>query len=204
MRIGVDLDDVVAECAVPYLRKFAEEFGVDLPPEPGWHTLAEITDVPPEDKDRFRIRTYDGTFFGDLEVYEDCPIVLERIVAAGHEVYFVTARHERRRVITETWLREKGLLEHAKAVHLRPTGDFDPGPRPKGRYDAEGSARYKVRLAQELELDAFCEDDRTISAALAEAGIRVFLFDHSWNRDVQHPCIERVSGWSDVAAKLGL
>ncbi len=203
MRIGVDLDDVVAECAMPYLRRFAEEFGVQLPPEPGWHTLQEIDDVPAEAKDRFRNQLYDSTFFGELEMYEDCPAVLERMVAAGHEVYFVTARAERRRVITETWLREKGILEHAKAVHLRPRGDFDPG-RPRGRYDAEGSARYKVRLAQELELEAFCEDDRTISVALAEAGIRVYLFDHTWNRDVAHHLVERVRGWSDVAERLGL
>ena len=136
-------------------------------------------------------------------MYEDCPIVLDRIVAAGHELYFITARAERRRVVTETWLREKGILEHAKAVHLRPTGDFDPH-RPRGRYDPDSSARYKVRLAQELELDAFCEDDRVISVALAEAGIRVFLFDHPWNRDIAHERIERVSGWSDVAEKLGV
>ena len=31
VRIGIDLDDVMAICAVPYLRKFAEEFGVQLP-----------------------------------------------------------------------------------------------------------------------------------------------------------------------------
>lgn len=203
MKLGIDLDDVIAECAVPYLRKFAEEFHVDLPPEPGWQTLEAITQVSDADKDRFRTRTYDGTFFGDLEVYADCPAVLERIVAAGHELYFVTARAERRRVITETWLREKGILDHAKAVHLRPQGDFSP-TRVRARYDAGGSARYKVRLAQELELDAFCEDDHVISVALGEAGIRVFLFDHPWNREVEHPCVERVTGWGDVAGKLGV
>src|SRR5262249_6386989 len=132
MRLGVDLDDVVAECAVPYLRKFAEEFGVDLPPEPGWHTLNDITDVSAEQKDTFSTRTYDGTFFGNLEIYQDCPAVLERLVQAGHELYFITARAERRRVVTETWLRDKGILEHAKAVHLRPLGDFDPS-RPPGQ-----------------------------------------------------------------------
>ena len=50
----------------------------------------------------------------------------------------------------------------------------------------------------------FCEDDRVISVALAEAGIRVLLFDHSWNRDVEHACIERVNGWGDVAERLGV
>jgi uncharacterized HAD superfamily protein len=136
-------------------------------------------------------------------MYQDCPAVLERIVAAGHEIYFVTARAERRRIVTETWLREKGILEHARAVHLRPQGDFDPA-RPRGRYDSDSSARYKVRLAQELELDAFCEDDRTISLALNDARIRVFLFDHPWNRDVEGECIERVDGWAELAEKLGV
>jgi hypothetical protein len=203
MKLGIDLDDVVAECAVPYLRKFAEEFGVELPPEPGWQTLNEIDGVSWEDKDRFRIKTYDGTFFADLDVYQECPAVLERLVAAGHEIYFVSARAERRRIVTETWLREKGILEHAKSVHLRPQGDFDPA-RPRGRYDADSSARYKVRLAEELELDGFCEDDRTISLALNDARIRVFLFDHPWNRDVEGECIDRVSGWTELAEKLGV
>jgi uncharacterized protein len=205
MKIGVDLDDVVAECAIPYLRKFAEEFRVQLPDEEiGWQTLDKL-DVPEAEKARFRVETYDGPFFGSLEPYADCPVVLERAANAGHELYFITARAEKRRVVTETWLREKGLLDYAKAVHLRPLGELeDDIVRRGGRYDPTKSARYKVRLAQELGLERFCEDDRMISRSLAEAGVRVFLFDHPWNRDVEHPNVERVSGWTDVAEKLGL
>ena len=33
MKLGIDLDDVTAVCAVPYVRKFAERFGVELPDE---------------------------------------------------------------------------------------------------------------------------------------------------------------------------
>ncbi len=203
MRIGVDLDDVIAVCAVPYLRKFAQEFKVDLPDETeiGWHLLQHM-DVTPEERDRFRVRIYDGTFFSELDIYQDCPAVLEQLVAAGHELYFVTARAERRRVITETWLREKGILDYAKAVHLRPMGEFRPNPR--GRYDAEGSAEYKTRLALEMRLDAFCEDDVVIARALAEAGIRVLLFDQPWNRELEHPLVTRVSGWTDAAKRLGV
>lgn len=212
-RIGIDLDDVMAICAVPYLRKFAEEFGVELPDEReiGWHLLSRMEKgdkvapgldrVTPEQRDRFRMRLYDGTFFSELDVYEDCPAVLEQLVAAGHELYFITARSQRRRMITETWLREKGLFDYAKAVHLKPLGDFRPD-YPRGRYDPQGSAQYKTRLAQELQLDVFCEDDELISRALAEAGVRVFLFDHPWNREVAHPNITRVNGWSEVADLL--
>jgi uncharacterized protein len=206
LKIGIDLDDVMAICAIAYLRKFAEEYRVELPDEReiGWHLLRDMDPyVSPEERDRFRIKIYDGTFFSELEVYEDCPAVLEQMVAAGHELYFITARAERRRYITETWLREKGILDHAKAVHLKPMGDFRP-EYPRGRYDATGSAEYKTRLAKELALDAFCEDDIVIGKTLSDAGIRVFLFDQPWNRELQGDRITRVHGWTELAQHLGL
>ena len=206
MRIGVDLDDVIAVCAVPYLRRFAQEYKVELPDETeiGWHLLREMDDrVSPAERDRFRIKLYDGTFFSELDIYEDCPVVLERLVQNGHEIFFITARAERRRMITETWLREKRILDYAKAVHLKPHGEFRPD-YPRGRYDAEGSAAYKVNLAQELGIDVFCEDDTLISQTLAEAGIRVLLFDHPWNRDVSHERITRVNGWAEAGGLLGV
>jgi len=207
VKIGIDLDDVMAICSVPYLRRFAQEFNVELPDESqiGWHLLSQkesgtgydavvpgLEHVTPEQRDQFRIRLYDSTFFAELEVYKDCPAVLERLVAAGHELYFITARAERRRYITETWLREKGIFDHAKAVH------------PRGRYDPAGSAEYKVRLAKELELDAFCEDDVVISQRLAQSGVRVFLFDQPWNREVKGDRITRVAGWTDLTQHLEL
>ena len=203
MKLGIDLDDVTAVCAVPYLRKFAEHFGVELPDEEqiGWHLLDDIA-VDPADRDRFRFALYDGPFFGDLDVYPECPAVLGRLAQAGHELYFITARGEKRRVITETWLQTKGLLQHAKGVHLKPRGDFVP-PTP-GRYDAKGSAIYKWRLACDLGLDAFCEDDETIARTLAEGDIKVFLFDRVWNRGLEHPNITRIKDWDELAAKVGV
>jgi len=215
VKIGIDLDDVMAICSVPYLRRFAEEFNVELPDESqiGWHLLSQkerghtpmpgLERVSLEQRDQFRIRLYDSTFFSELEVYKDCPAVLERLVAAGHELYFITARAERRRYITETWLREKGIFDHAKAVHLKPMGDFRP-EYPRGRYDPAGSAEYKSRLAAELELDAFCEDDVVIAQTLARSGVRVFLFDQPWNREVSGERITRVAGWTDLAQHLGV
>ena len=206
MRIGVDLDDVIAVCAVPYLRRFAQEYKVELPDdkEIGWHLLRDMDKhVSAEERDRFRIKLYDGTFFSQLEIYKESPAVLERLVQRGDEIFFITARAERRRVVTETWLREKRILDYAKAVHLKPYGEFRPD-QPRGRYDPEGSAAYKMRLALELGLDVFCEDDTIIAQTLADAGVRVLLFDHPWNRDVSHERITRVGGWPEVATLLGV
>lgn len=204
MRIGVDLDDVVAVCCVPYLKRFAAEYGVELPDEDelGWHVLDHYeSQVPARERDRFRRRTYDEGFFETLEPYADATEALERIVNAGHEIHFITARAERRRVVTEQWLRQKGLLNYARTVRLKPRGDFRPDA-PPGRYDPYSSADYKVRVAKELHLDRFCEDDVVIAEMLAKAGVPVWLFDRPWNRELAHPNIRRVNGWDEVTAAL--
>jgi uncharacterized HAD superfamily protein len=82
-------------------------------------------------------------------------------------------------------------------------GDFRP-EYPRGRYDPAGSAEYKARLAKELELDAFCEDDVVIAQTLAAAGVHVFLFDQPWNREVSGERITHVAGWTDLAQHLGV
>lgn len=198
LKIGIDVDDVVADCAAPYLRAFAEWFGIELGDAPlGWHLLDGFTGIPREEKEEFRLRLYGGAFFSQLDPYPDCGDALARIADAGHELHFITARSERRRSVTEEWLARHALLPFARGVHLRPTGDFVPRS-----YDASQSAEFKVAKALQLGLDAFCEDDPLISRRLADAGVRVFLFDRPWNGDLQHPRVARVRSWDEVVRAL--
>ena len=198
MRIGVDIDDVIAECAAPYLRAFAKEFGLDLGDAVlGWHLLDEFADIPKEKKDEFRVNLYDGKFFGELECYPDCANALPRLVAAGHEIHFISARSERRRRITVDWLEKKGLLEYAASVQLKPIGDFVPRA-----YDASGSGEYKAAVARRLALDYFCEDDPVVARRLAEEQVPVFLFDRPWNGELAHPLVRRVRDWDEVVREL--
>ncbi|TMD60607.1 MAG: hypothetical protein E6I87_05845 [Chloroflexi bacterium] len=198
MRIGVDIDDVIAECAAPYLRAFAKEFGVDLGDGTlGWPLLDSFTQIPKQKKDEFRMNLYDGTFFSELECYPGCTDALPRLVAAGHEVHFITARSERRRRITAEWLERKGLLRHAASLQLKPIGDFVPRS-----YDSSGSGEYKAAVARRLELDRFCEDDPIIARRLVDERVPVFLFDRPWNGDLAHPLVHRVRDWDEVVREL--
>ncbi len=46
-------------------------------------------------------------------------------------------------------------------------------------------------------------DDHPLHAlAYCELGIRVFLMDQPWNKDVDHPLLTRVSGWDDLLHML--
>jgi uncharacterized HAD superfamily protein len=202
VKIGIDVDDVVADCAAPYLRAFAKEFGLDLGDAVlGWQLLDEFADVPKARKDEFRVNLYGGAFFSELECYPDCADALARLNEAGHELHFITARSERRRRITEEWLEKHALLRYARAVHLRPSLDERGGPRPAS-YDAAASAAYKVHTARRLGLAAFCEDDPVVARSLGDAGIQVYLFDRVWNEDLRHPVVRRVHEWDEVVREL--
>lgn len=198
MRIGIDVDDVMAECAVPYARAFAKEFGVELGDGPlGWQTLDAYAHIPRERRDDFRQRIYGGTFFAELACYPDVGDAVGRLADNGHEIHFITARSERRRRITEEWLKRKSLFRYAKTVQLRPLGEYVPRS-----YDAYLSADYKVEIARRLRLDAFCEDDPVIAERLAGDGVRVFLFDRPWNGELAGDGIARVRDWSEVVREL--
>jgi uncharacterized HAD superfamily protein len=198
VRIGIDIDDVIAECAAPYLRAFAKEFGLDLgEAELGWHLLDEFADIPRAKKEEFRVNLYDGKFFGELECYPDCTEALPRLVAAGHELHFITARSERRRRITTEWLEKKDLLRYATSVQLKPLGDFVPRA-----YDASGSGEYKATVARRLSLERFCEDDPVVARRLVEENVPVFLFDRPWNAELAHALVRRVRDWDEVVREL--
>src|SRR5947207_15685827 len=102
----------MAICSVPYLRRFAQEFNVELPDESqiGWHLLSQkesgaaydtvvhgLERVTPEERDQFRIRLYESTFFAELVVYKECTVVIERLLAADHELYVLITLVGRRR-----------------------------------------------------------------------------------------------------------
>ena len=41
-----------------------------------------------------------------------------------------------------------------------------------------------------------------ITVLLAEAAVRVFMFDRPWNQDLAHPQVRRVRAWDEVVAAL--
>ena len=43
-----------------------------------------------------------------------------------------------------------------------------------------------------------------IAQTLSKAGVRVFLFDQPWNREVSGDRITHVAGWTDLALRLGV
>ncbi len=94
-----------------------------------------------------------------------------------HNLYFVTARHNKLEDITKNWLNENGF------------GDID--------VYLLGSD-YKVEKAKELECNIFIEDNPSNAMQLASEGMKVLLIDTNYNKHVEHENIVRVNNWIDI------
>ncbi len=95
----------------------------------------------------------------------------------NHNLYFVTARDEMLKDITQGWLNENdlGYID----VHLL-------------------GSDYKVNKAKELECNIFIEDNPSNAMQLAQEGLTVLLIDNNYNKDIDNKNIIRVSSWNDI------
>ena len=94
-----------------------------------------------------------------------------------HNIYYVTARDNSLRALTEEWFKYNDL--------------------PKGELYMLGS-HYKVDKAKELNCNIFLEDRYENAVELAGAGFKVYLLDCNYNIDKLLNGIQRVSNWEQV------
>lgn len=182
MKIGIDVDNVIAD-TVPVL-------------------LLEInryykTDLRAEDIHIYDIHTLLGLSRAEMKpfwikLYSERKILLCQVIPGAREgieelrkrykVYLVTSRFKEYEDDTKRWLKDMDIpydwLEHVEE-------------------------KKKHIFAKEKKISVFVEDDLEQAIYMAESGIKVFLFDRPWNRscDVQRRLI-RVKSWAEILEKL--
>ena len=121
MRLGIDLDGVVADFNAGWMRLHADEFGSELHPEmvTGWNGLHELAGFG--DMDAFW-QWAQGTdlrpsIFRHLELYPDAAETLAALDAAGHEIVIVTAKPRWAVPDTLRWIADHQLP--TSEIHIR-------------------------------------------------------------------------------------
>lgn len=104
---------------------------------------------------------------GDDPVLPEGRAVVDRLVAEGHEVVWLTGRPERCRTATLAWLRRHGLP--AGPLHMRADRDRRP---------ARGTKVAVLRqLARTRRVAVVVDDDALVVRAVREAGFPVLHAD---------------------------
>lgn len=174
MRLGIDLDGVVADFNAGWIKLHGDEFGSDLNPEmvttwDGLHELGGFADM------RAFWRWARGTgqrpsIFRHLDVYPDALDTLRTLDRAGHQIVIVTTKPKWARADTLRWL----------ADHELPTGEV-----------------HMIDDKHRVGCDVYLDDSPHVLSSLVRhrADALICRFVRPWNEPVEGTI--DVATWSD-------
>ncbi len=189
MKIGIDLDDVLADSLPHYVQALNRRFGltIDLV-EAAWRIFDRFPQIPRREAHTFFSELIEDGFFSSRPLLPGAREAVESLAKDGHRLFIVTGRAARDAATTREWLEQVGLLRHFNAV-------VHNGMEPV--------SRYKAGAATRLQLDLFIEDELEVATAIAETAIPVLLFDRPWNQGALPDTMQRVRSWTEVLTWIG-
>jgi 5'(3')-deoxyribonucleotidase len=109
LRLGIDLDGVVADFNAGWIARYNEDFGADIPlgAVRVWGGLHELTHFPDMEAFWDWARGHGrGSIFRHLEPYDDALPALGRLAAAGQRVVIITTKPDWAVHDTFAWIAE--------------------------------------------------------------------------------------------------
>ena len=184
LRIGVDVDDVLAESLPGYLEAFRRSFGRDVKIEDAaWEIFRRYPEISATEMRRFFAELEETDFLGTRPVYPEAASAMRTLAGAGHRLVVVTGRLLVHRDHTRRLLQNAGIAGLFEDLVHR---------------DGEAAAEYKPRVVRERRLDLLIEDERHVAVAAALVPVPVLLFDRPWNQGELPGGITRITNWNHV------
>ncbi|HWU39860.1 MAG TPA: HAD family hydrolase [Candidatus Acidoferrum sp.] len=187
LRIGIDVDDVLAESLPGYVEAFRQCFGLDVRiEEAAWEIFRRYPQISATQMWGFFSDLEASDFLGTRPVYPEAVRAVKAMASDGHRLFVVTGRLSQHREHTRRLLEGAGLLEFFEELVHR---------------EQETAPDYKSRIVREMKLDLLIEDELHVALAAAAVPIPVLLFDRPWNQAELPAGITRVTDW-DQALRL--
>lgn len=167
MRIGIDVDGILADFNYSYCKLAVEVTGRNLFPQlpyapPCWDYLQPLGYTPEEEKAIWGVIIASDSFWKGLWPYQDTDTVLKRLTTRwDDDIYFITNRPGKQaKIQTEVFLFNHGYTHPTVLV------SGDKGPVAKG-----------------LKLDYFIDDkpSNCIDVADGSKETKVFMLNCTWN-----------------------
>lgn len=192
MIIGVDCDGVLTDMS-EYIYEYGEKWFKRKPSNPDGYSTAEIFGCTDKEEFRFGLR-YFFTYCKKWPPRTDAVRINNMLIDDRHQLYEITARKFvmmknplgwYSKHVFEKWLKKHGFVFNG--IH----------------YCSEShSPEDKLEGCRKFAVDLMIDDKPEVALHLADNGIKVLLFDTSYNQNVKHANIVRVYDWNDVYEKI--
>lgn len=192
MKIGIDIDEVLAATFSGFLSFLKDTRGIEIRWEDQTHH--DLSKIPGSGISK----SDEGILWKDyMDFHHDgiLPIAgaqaaISELKEAGHSLVAITGRHEgNHRGYTEDWL-SKHFPEYFDSVYFTNHG-----------YD---TSITKSSVCKNLGILLMVDDNLDFALELAENDIRAIVINKPWNRlrPESHPLLVRVEGWPEISQQI--
>lgn len=175
MRIGVDIDGVVADSYPFWLQELNRHYGKNITVLDDYD-MHLIYDVPWDDMNNFFVENVEH-LLGMPEPVTGAKEGIETLIREGHEIIYVTARRAEEETISLTWLKKYGI-PHETVLF--------------------SGFKSKVDLVLQWNMDVFIEDYLANAQGISKAGVPVFLLTTTYNKGDLPPKVTRCQDWTEI------
>jgi uncharacterized HAD superfamily protein len=183
VKVGLDLDGVVFDFVHGFSLFLHDHYGAPVirsEEATAWYWHADVGLTEAQWHEGFAAFSAGGGFRG-LELRPGAWDGVWSLLAAGHEIQYVSARRGAPR---------------ADTVQALVRNRLPPGPL--------RISEHKGRAVRELGLDVFVDDRPANVLEVLRAGARTFVMDLPYNRCDLPAEIVRVAGWRELLERIGV
>jgi uncharacterized HAD superfamily protein len=187
MRIGLDMDEVLAQFLATFIVYHNEKYNTN-------HRLEDVHEfelwkvwggTKEEIAERIRQFVVEGRVL-TLPPVPMAQMIIESL-KEDNELFVITARHDAGRESSEKWL-EEHFPETFREVHMS-----------NDAHKENSSNKTKADICKDIGIDIMIEDSYLYAEGIAAEGIPVILLNYSWNISKPHTDnIFRARDWSEV------
>lgn len=187
MKIGIDIDGVVADFFQKFLEFYNKKTKSDIPIE-SWITY-NFWDFLPISKEEGWGLMHE---FYLLDDFDEIPLIegaKEAILQLSkeNEVYIITARPFKWEEKTKRFFDKHFSGNKIKLIHCR---------------DDKDNTIYKREICNNLGINILIEDCGDIALQCAETGVKVILLNSLYNKNINHENIIRANNWKGILDKI--
>lgn len=182
MRIGIDIDGVVADSYPAWLEELNRHYGKNITVLEDYE-MHLVFDVPFDDMNNYFVDNVEHLLSIPKPV-RGAREGIESLIQEGHDIIYITARRTEEEEITLRWLEQYGI-PHETVLF--------------------SGFKSKVDLVREWGIQAFVEDHVLNAEGIAHIGVPVFLMTTSYNRDKALPeNVTRCADWEGIKEGLSV
>lgn len=178
MKLGFDIDGVIANFSQPLLQTIKKNYGLTLTEKDiTSFSLSILLGITRAEETQL----ITDILYKDLPIYPGARETLEQLSREGHDIYLLTGRYGRLREVTQIWLKDKGVPYNE--LHLLEMGK-----------------KYQVNISG---LDVIVEDSLEEALEWTNRVKMVLVYDHPYNQSLNIKNLtKRVYSWNEIYGEI--